>query len=121
MNDKECPAEPVVDDDGTGGRGGFTKVAERLNTLHPTRTRPISRQLVHKWWMYRHFNAFPDAVMSAGTANGGKGRPLFDIPAVEAWYASYRQHRLECTASTRKRTQHVTAAESSTEDDTLAA
>lgn len=120
MNDKECPAEPVVDDDGTPAQGGFQKVADHLNALYPTRTRPISRQLVHKWWMFRHFNAFPEARDSNGTANGGKGRPLFDIAAVEAWHASYLQHRGAGTASP-KREQRLTAGEPPADGEKLAA
>jgi hypothetical protein len=89
MIDKECPAEPVVGDDGSA-RGGFAKAAEILNGLFPNRPRPISRQLVHKWWLYRHFNGFPAAIDISGS---GKGRPVFDLDAVAAWYVSYRRHR----------------------------
>lgn len=119
MNDKECPAEPVVGDNGTGARrGGFAKIAERLNELHPSRQRPVSRQLVHKWWMYRHFNAFPAAIDSTGSpgTSGGKGRPIFDIAAVEAWHAHYIQTRHRPTQA-----QHTAPAQASEDGDSLAA
>lgn len=93
MSDKERPAEPGAGDDGTARRGGFAKAAERLNELYPVRRRPISRQLVHKWWLFRHSNGFPESVESTGSGNGGKGRPVFDLTAVETWYAKYQDTR----------------------------
>jgi hypothetical protein len=93
MGDKECPAEPVVGDQDR--QGGFAKTAEHLNELFPNRRRPISRQLVHKWWLYRHLNGFPASKDTSGTVNGGKGRPIFDFDAVDTWYRqsiSYRRH-----------------------------
>jgi hypothetical protein len=122
MTDKERPAEPVVDDDGTADRGGFAKAAEHLNKLYPTRPRPISRQLVHKWWHYRHFNDFPEAVQTTGTANGGKGRSVFDLTEVENWYASYLRHRGVHSTASQEQTQRITGTEPSTDDKgTLAA
>lgn len=113
------PAEPVVGDEGSAGQGGFQKIADHLNMLYPTRPRPISRQLVHKWWMHRHFNAFPEAVNPPGSANGGKGRPLFDITAVETWHAHYIRTRRTQKPLTAQRAQRAAATES--RNDSLAA
>lgn len=108
MSDKEHPAEPATGGDGTA-RGGFAKAAEHLNRLYPTRPRPISRQLVHKWWLYRHFNGFPEAVdATARTANGGKGRPVFDMASVTSWYVSYLRHR---GAASSTQMQRITGTE----------
>lgn len=87
MNDTHRPAEPAGDD--KEGSKGFAGVARRLNDLYPRRRRPISRQLVYKWFQNRHYNRFPEPVSTAGT---GTGRPVFDLQAVEKWYASYRSH-----------------------------
>lgn len=119
MNDKECPTEPAAGDAGKAPTGGFAKVAERLNELYPTRPRLISRQLVHKWWFHRHFNRFPDSIDSTGSGNGGKGRPVFDIEAVVAWYADYLRTRHRVTS------QELPAAaipsSAAPDDDTMAA
>ncbi len=94
MNDKERPTEPVVDDKGRT-HGGFSGVAGVLNTLFPNRRRPISRQLVHKWWIFRHDNEFPEAISMVGSTNGGLGRPEFTYADAVAWYQDKRQHRDE--------------------------
>lgn len=121
MNDKECPAEPAAGDDGPA-RGGFAEAAKHLNRFHPTRQRPISRQLVHKWWLYRHWNDFPEAVDVTGTANGGKGRPVFEMRDVKDWYVSYLRHRGVHNSASRGQTQRVTSTKTSPNDgDTLAA
>jgi hypothetical protein len=105
------PAEPVVGDQGSAALGGFAKIADHLNALYPNRPRPISRQLAHKWWMYRHSNGFPEAVNSNGSANGGRGRPLFDIAAVEKWHANYIETRRRQTPLTAQRGPRTAAAE----------
>lgn len=116
MSDKECPAEPVVGDEGTA-QGGFARAAEHLNALYPVRRRPISRQLVHKWWLHRYFNGFPEAVALSGT---GKGRSVFDLKAIAEWYASYRRHRGAIDRQPAPTT--LTASKPSAEgEDTLAA
>jgi len=124
MNDKECPAEPVVGDEGAG-QGGFAKVAEHLNRLYPNRPRLISRQLVHKWWMHRHFNGFPAAIESTGSpgTSGGRGRPVFDIAAVEAWHTHYLQtrHRGAPWTPVQEHAQRASTAGSPKGDDSLAA
>lgn len=89
MNDKERPAEPVVGDEGTL-QGGFAETARHLNLEFPSRRRPISRQLVYKWWTNRHMNRFPEAISTSGT---GRGRSLFDINAVIGWYTEYSKYR----------------------------
>lgn len=112
MDDTERPAEPVVGDTGND-RGGYAKAAERLNEFDPHRPRPISRQLVHKWHFHRHFNGFPAAVETTGSTNG-KGRPVFDLDAVEAWYISYRRHRRHDAAASgalKEQTKNVTVTE----------
>lgn len=93
MDDKERPAEPDAGDNGGAQRGGFAKVAKHLNELHPERRRPISRQLVHKWWLSRRSNRFPEAVETTGSSNGGRGNHIFDFAAVAVWYAEYRRTR----------------------------
>lgn len=118
MNDKERPAEPVVGDEGTA-QGGFAMAAKHLNTLFPVRQRPISRQLVHKWWLFRHFNGFPETIATSGT---GTGRPVFDLNAIATWYTSYRRHR--GARSCQEPAKNVTATTSSppsADGDTMAA
>ena len=122
MIDKERPAEPVVDDTDTPRTGGFAKVAEQLNKDYPVRRRPISRQLVHKWWICRHSNGFPEATAVRGSASGGRGRPVFDLDEVDAWYVKYSGTRLRVHGG-RPQTQPTTASETTATDsgDTLAA
>lgn len=98
------PAEPVVDGNGKT-EGGFAELARQLNLRHPGRRRPISRQLVHKWWMFRHYNRFPEAIDSRGNTSGGKGRPVFDIDSVVTWYADYRKYHAAQGESTASRSQ----------------
>lgn len=98
--DKEGPAEPVVGDKGTT-RGGFAEVAKHLNREYPVRQRPISRQLVHKWWLYRHSNGFPEAIATSGSS-GGTGRPVFDVTAIIKWYAKYCETRLRHNSLTTR-------------------
>lgn len=85
MNDSHRPAEPAGDDK---ERGGYTEVAKRLNKKYPERKRPISRQLVHKWYMYRHHNGFPAPESMSGS---GTGRPEFNLAGAEEWYVNYRR------------------------------
>lgn len=120
MTDKECPTEPGAGDDGTA-RGGFAKVAEHLNELYPNRQRPISRQLVHKWWLYRHFNAFPAAVESKGTTRGGEGRPVFDKAEVARWYASYSRHRGAAAPAAPEQTPHTEIGSTTADGEDVAA
>lgn len=117
MVDKERPTDPGAGDEGSA-RGGFAKVAEHLNARHPTRVRPISRQLVHKWWRNRHWNRFPEAIEAAGSGNGGRGRPVFDLNATVNWYADYLRTR--GGAPVEAPAQQATPRETG-EGDTLAA
>lgn len=94
MVENHRPAEPVVDDKGKT-YGGFAEVAQLLNKLFPKRERPISRQLVYKWWEYRVENQFPEATGVAGTSNGGRGCSKFSYAEVVAWYIDKRQYRDE--------------------------
>ena len=105
-NDKELPAEPVVGDEGTD-QGGFAEVARHLNREYPERRRPISRQLVHKWWIYRKSNRFPEAIGSKGRGNGGQGRPYFDLNAVAEWYERYTDTRQRSVSATPAQAQHT--------------
>jgi hypothetical protein len=82
------PAEPVVDD---GSYGGFTAIAQRLSEMHPERARPFSRQLVHRWYLKRDYNDFPEALPVR--ARSGKIKLWFRLEAVDEWHHSYRQHR----------------------------
>jgi hypothetical protein len=106
-SDKECSAELGAGDHKTPRLGGFAKAAERLNREYPGRVRPISRQLVHKWWLFRHSNRFPEAVNATGT---GTGRPEFDLDEVETWYVRY----METRGGTHKISQQRNQAPSST-------
>lgn len=94
MADKEHAAEPVVDDKGRT-QGGFSEVAQLLNELFPKRRRPISRQLVHKWWLYRHDNQFPGAIDTVGTSHDGRGCSKFSYTEVVHWYELHRRYRDE--------------------------
>jgi hypothetical protein len=86
MNDKDHrPAEPGEDD--KGKPHGFAGLARELNKIDPNRPNPISRQLVHKWWLFRHYNQFPGPVTTSGS---GSGRPLFELEDVDKWYRRYQ-------------------------------
>jgi hypothetical protein len=91
MDEAHGPAEPVEEDSGKR-TGGFAAVAERLNKIHRDRRRPISRQLVYKWYIHRSYNRFPEPTAVTGS---GAGRPVFDLATVEDWYVSYRGYRGE--------------------------
>lgn len=82
------PAEPVVDD---GSYGGFTAIARELSNMHPERTRPFSRQLVHRWYLNREYNDFPEA--QPVLAKSGKIKLWFRLDAVYEWHQSYRRYR----------------------------
>jgi len=69
--------------------GGFADIARRLNALHPERTKPISRQLVHRWFQCRESNGFPDKHCTE--VDGGRNRVLFNLQDVERWHTT--QHR----------------------------
>lgn len=120
MDDKESPAEPAAGDKGRPTRGGFAEAAKALNREHPNRRRPISRQLVHKWCNHRHFNMFPEPVDWAGSGNGGKGSPVFNIEAVVTWYAEYLRTRRR-DESAEERPRATAPRTTATDDDTLAA
>lgn len=95
MTDRQRPAEPATDDKGRS-EGGFAWIAEELNKRFPPtpHQRPISRQLVHKWWIKRHDNGFPEAVATKGSTNGGRGHHVFDLRNAIDWYVMYRKTRL---------------------------
>lgn len=120
MFGKQHPAEPVVDDNGES-QGGFAWIAGQLNDLYPNRPRPISRQLVHKWWVHREWNRFPEAV---GMVGSGRGRPVFSRRAVIKWYVHYRHTRgapLSEEASTPPPTTYEPRTQETDEGDSLAA
>lgn len=71
--------------------GGFADIARRLNALHPERSRPISRQLVQRWFVCREANGMPDR--QPIEVEGGKTKPLFDLQAVERWHSTRRRTR----------------------------
>lgn len=93
------PDEPTTDDK-EKTQGGFAWVAEELNKKFPPapHQRPISRQLVHKWWTKRHDNGFPEAITIKGSTNGGRGHHVFRAKDVTAWYVLYRKTRLRSSA-----------------------
>lgn len=80
------PAEPA--DKGNSTYGGFADIARRLNALHPERPKPISRQLVERWWKCRESNGMPDREL---VEVEGRVKALFDLRAVELWHRT--QHR----------------------------
>jgi hypothetical protein len=84
----ERPAEPV---DTGNTYGGFAEIARRLNALHPERAKPISRQLVAKWYACRETNGFPERMPMDEV--DGRVRVLFDLVAVERWHISWRMTR----------------------------
>lgn len=86
MNEEQRPAEPA-EDDKEDTCAGFAGLARYLNDEYPGRKRPISRQLVHKWYLYRHHNGFPGPISKSG--NGG--RPVFDKEDVDKWYVGFRR------------------------------
>jgi hypothetical protein len=88
MNEDHGPAEPAGDDKEEQQPRGFAGLARWLNNEYPNRKRPISRQLVHKWFLYRHHNGFPAPVSPPG--GGGSGRPTFDVEEVDRWYFKFR-------------------------------
>jgi hypothetical protein len=81
------PAEPA--EQGDSIYGGFADIARRLNALHPERKKPISRQLVERWYKCRESNGFPER--EPVEVKGGKVKPLFDLQDVERWHTT--QHR----------------------------
>lgn len=76
------PAEPTEEGN---TYGGFADIARRLNALHPERGKPISRQLVQRWYVCRRSNGMPDRQPIEA---GGKVKLLFDLQAVELWHAA---------------------------------
>ena len=84
------PAEPVETIPESSPYGGFAKIAQRLNALHPERSLPISRQLVHKWWQHRETNEFPEARV---VEIDGKPTSAFDLAAVERWHEWWLRKR----------------------------
>lgn len=89
MNDQDHrPAEPVEDD--KGQPLGFAGLARELSKEFPERPRPFSRQLVHKWFINRHYNQFPEPVAYVGT---GHGRARFEFQTVYSWYVWYLSTR----------------------------
>lgn len=94
MTDRR-PADPVVDEKGNR-LGSYAEVARQINERYPAqnRRRPVSRQLVHKWFQYRYHNRFPAPKEYRGSANGD-GNPMFDIKEVLDWYADRRQYRID--------------------------
>lgn len=77
---------------------GYTVIAKRLSAQHPERTRPFSRQLVHRWFLRRAYNDFPAPHMV--TMDNGKVKKLFLWKAVEEWHRTYRAHHQQKTIET---------------------
>lgn len=82
----EHPAELA---EGISTYGGFAEIARRLNALHPERPKPISRQLVQRWYVCRGTNQFPDR--QPVTLESGKIKQLFDLQAVERWHGGRKR------------------------------
>jgi hypothetical protein len=74
--------------------GGFADIARRLSALHPERERPISRQLVQRWYVCRGKNGFPDRELIE--VGDGKVKHLFNLAAVERWHSNdHRPRKLQ--------------------------
>lgn len=69
---------------------GYAALARRLNKLHPNRRLPISRQLVHRWFLRRETNGFPPPHPIA--AKSGRMKNHFDAEAVERWHITHLLH-----------------------------
>lgn len=82
------PAEPVVS--GSSTHGGFADIARRLNALHPEREKPISRQLVERWYKCRDTNRMPER---CPVQVDGKEKVLFNLQAVEQWHTRWLRER----------------------------
>ena len=85
----ENPAEPVVEDDGS--YGGFSAIARLLSEQQPGRERPYSRQLVHKWYINREWNNFPESRQVRSKT--GKVKTMFVLADVDSWHRTYRATR----------------------------
>lgn len=85
---------PAVDDNGNR-YATLAWIAGHINRRFPPKgqRRPVSRQLLHKSWTNREHNRFPEPVVLAGSA--GRGRALFNVDAVVAWYVDKRHYRIE--------------------------
>lgn len=83
----DLPAEPA---EGNSIYGGFADIARRLNALHPERNKPISRQLVERWYKCRKTNNFPERQL---VTVKGKDRHLFDLRLVELWHSTEHKGR----------------------------
>ncbi len=83
------PAE--LAEEGNTIYGGFADIARRLNQLHPERGKPISRQLVQRWYKCRASNGMP--ARKDVEVKAGKTKPLFDVQAVERWHTGQLRDR----------------------------
>jgi hypothetical protein len=84
----EHPAELAED----STYGGFADIARRLNALHPERQKPISRQLVQRWFTCREVNNFPEATL---VKVKGKWGSLFDVEEAVRWYIDRERSRVD--------------------------
>lgn len=86
----EHPAAPAE----TGSpHGGFAEIARQINARHPERGKPISRQLVERWYKCRggeRGNGFPER---QNVEVDGKFKPLFDIEEVLRWHSRWMRDR----------------------------
>lgn len=102
------PAEPVEDD---STHGGFAEIARRLNAFHPERSRPISRQLVHRWFECKGSNRFPEPQL---VEINGKPRSAYDLDEVQRWYVDRERERVKARqlilARARKRAESMSQA-----------
>ena len=70
--------------------GGFAEIARQINARHPERGKPISRQLVERWYKCRDSNEFPERRY---VEVGGKMKPVFDLDEVLRWHARWMRDR----------------------------
>lgn len=83
------PAEVV--DNADGLYAGYAAIARHLSALNPERPRPVSRQLVHRWYQRSGYNNLPAPCRVR--VRSGKVKLMFDVTAVEQWYRLYRMTR----------------------------
>jgi hypothetical protein len=81
------PAAPAEEE---STYGGFAEIARQINARHPERGRPISRQLVERWYKCRGANEFPER---RNVEVGGKTKPLFNLDEVMRWHARWLRER----------------------------
>lgn len=82
--------EPAAPAESESAYGGFAEIARQISARHPDRRRPISRQLVERWYKCRLSNGFPER---KAVEVRGKEKPLFDLEEVLRWHTQWMRDR----------------------------